>query len=52
MQGITRHGAESAWLTMMAIDAINAINGMPEVLSAGLIYHQFDNNDKQCEEMS
>ena len=49
MQGITRHGAESAWLTMMAIEAIN---GMPEVLSAGLIYHQFDNNDKQCEEMS
>lgn len=32
--------------------AIDAINGMPGVLSAGLIYHQFDNNDKQCEEMS
>ncbi len=49
MQGITRHGAESAWLIMMAIEAIN---GMPGVLCAGLIYHQFDNNDKQCEEMS
>ncbi|MFG0835008.1 chaperone NapD [Aeromonas bivalvium] len=32
--------------------AIDAIQAMPGVLSAGLIYHQFDNNDKQCEEMS
>jgi periplasmic nitrate reductase NapD len=47
MQGITRHGAESAWLIMMAIEAIN---GMPGVLSAGLIYHQFDERDVQCKE--
>lgn len=32
---------------MDAIDAINALSG---VLSAALIYHQFDESDAQCEE--
>ncbi|MCS3455494.1 nitrate reductase NapD [Aeromonas sp. BIGb0405] len=30
--------------------AIDAINAMPGVLSAGLIYHQFDERDVQCKE--
>jgi periplasmic nitrate reductase NapD len=30
--------------------AIDAINAMPGVLSAGLIYHQFDERDLQCKE--
>jgi periplasmic nitrate reductase NapD len=29
---------------------IDAINAMPGVLSAGLIYHQFDERDVQCKE--
>jgi nitrate reductase NapD len=31
--------------------AIDAIGAMPGVLSAALIYHQFDELDKQCEDM-
>ncbi len=30
--------------------AIDAINAMPGVLSAALIYHQFDELDAQCKE--
>lgn len=40
---------ESQLPIMAAIDAIQA---MPGVLSAALIYHQFDELDKQCEDMS
>lgn len=40
---------ESQQPIMAAIDAIQA---MPGVLSAALIYHQFDELDKQCEDMS
>lgn len=32
------------------MDAIDAINALPGVLSAALIYHQFDEDDAQGEE--
>ncbi|WP_374726394.1 chaperone NapD [Aeromonas salmonicida] len=48
MQRIKRHEAEPAGLRMMS--AIDAIQAMPGVLSAALIYHQFDELDVECKE--
>lgn len=34
------------------IDCIDAINALPGVISASLIYHQFDESEEPCEDLS